>query len=96
MTSEATTSRSGLRWGPIVMHAGLVIAALAMVFPFIWMVLTSVKTLGQLLNAPLSLLPDPFTWDNYINSWNAVAFPLAYWNSAYIAVHMYRGMPYRD
>lgn len=86
MTSEATTSRSGLRWGPIVMHAGLIIAALAMVFPFIWMVLTSVKTLGQLLNAPLSLLPDPFTWDNYINSWNAVAFPLAYWNSAYIAV----------
>lgn len=68
------------------MHAGLIIAALAMVFPFIWMVLTSVKTLGQLLNAPLSLLPDPFTWDNYINSWNAVAFPLAYWNSAYIAV----------
>lgn len=37
-----------------------------MVFPFIWMVLTSVKALGQLLNAPLSLLPDPFTWDNYI------------------------------
>ncbi|MFT4228118.1 carbohydrate ABC transporter permease [Micropruina sp.] len=87
MTSEATMSRrSSLRWGPIVMHAGLIIAALAMVFPFIWMVLTSVKTLGQLLNAPLSLLPDPFTWDNYINSWNAVAFPLAYWNSAYIAV----------
>lgn len=77
--------RSGLRWGPIVMHAGLIIAALAMVFPFIWMVLTSLKTLGQLLNAPLSLLPDPFTWDNYINSWNAVPFPLAYWNSAYIA-----------
>ena len=78
--------RSGFHWGPIVMHAGLIIAALAMVFPFIWMVLTSVKTLGQLLNAPLSLLPDPFTWDNYVNSWNAVAFPLAYWNSGYIAV----------
>lgn len=67
------------------MHAGLIIAALSMVFPFVWMVLTSVKTLGQLLNAPLSLLPDPFTWDNYVNSWNAVPFPLAYWNSAYIA-----------
>ena len=42
MTSEATTPRPGLRWGPIVMHAGLIIAALAMVFPFIWMVLTYV------------------------------------------------------
>lgn len=62
MTSEALSPRrSGVRWGPIVMHAGLIIAGLAMVFPFIWMVLTSVKTLGQLLNAPLSLLPDPFT-----------------------------------
>ena len=35
---------------------------------------------------PLSLLPDPFTWDNYIKSWEAVRFPLAYWNSGYIAV----------
>lgn len=67
------------------MHVGLVIAALAMVFPFIWMVLTSLKTLSQLLNAPLSLLPDPWTLDNYVNSWNAVAFPQAYWNSFYIA-----------
>ncbi len=87
MTSEALSPRrSGVRWGSIVMHAGLIIAGLAMVFPFIWMVLTSVKTLGQLLNAPLSLLPDPFTWDNYIKSWEAVPFPLAYWNSGYIAV----------
>ncbi|HMQ39011.1 MAG TPA: carbohydrate ABC transporter permease [Micropruina sp.] len=86
MTSEAAApGRRAIKWGAIAMHAGLIIAALAMVFPFAWMVLTSVKTLGQLLNAPLSLLPDPFTWDNYINSWNAAPFPLAYWNSAYIA-----------
>ena len=86
MTTEAATpDRPRIKWGPVAMHVGLVIAALAMVFPFIWMVLTSLKTLSQLLNAPLSLLPDPWTLDNYVNSWNAVAFPQAYWNSFYIA-----------
>jgi multiple sugar transport system permease protein len=40
-----------------VLHIVLVVAGLAMVFPFIWMLLTSFKTLPQLLNDPLSFLP---------------------------------------
>ena len=89
MTSERVTA-PGLGGGrhpigSVLMHLGLIIAALAFVFPFIWMVLTSLKTLSQLLNAPLSFWPDPWTIENYVKSWNAVPFPLAYWNSFYIA-----------
>ncbi|MCW5954239.1 MAG: hypothetical protein KIT69_18470, partial [Propionibacteriaceae bacterium] len=49
------------RIGPVILHVVLIVAGVSMVFPFIWMVLTSFKTLPQLLNEPLSLWPNPWT-----------------------------------
>lgn len=72
--------------GKVVLHVILTVAALAMVFPFVWMLLTSFKTLPQLLDDPLSLLPDPWTTANYVKAWTSVPFGQAYWNSAYICV----------
>ncbi len=69
-----------------VLHVVLAVAGIAMVFPFIWMLLTSFKTLPQLLNDPLSFLPKPFTLQNYVDAWNDAPFAQAYWNSIYIAV----------
>ncbi|OZB80824.1 carbohydrate ABC transporter permease [Microbacterium sp. 13-71-7] len=74
------------RTSATILHVVLVVAGLAMVFPFIWMLLTSFKTLPQLLKNPLSVLPSPWTFDNYVQAWNAVPFAQAYLNSAYIAV----------
>ncbi|KHK96253.1 sugar ABC transporter permease [Microbacterium mangrovi] len=68
------------------MHVVLVLAGLLFVFPFVWMILTSFKTLPQLLKQPLSFLPRPFTFQNYIDAWNAVPFAQAYFNSFYIGV----------
>jgi len=72
--------------GRVLIHVALVAAGLAMVFPFLWMLLTSFKTLPQLLQDPLSLWPDPWTIDKYVDAWNAVPFGQAYVNSIYICV----------
>ncbi|WP_401000442.1 carbohydrate ABC transporter permease [Agromyces sp. GXQ0307] len=72
--------------GRILIHTALVVAGLAMVFPFLWMLLTSFKTLPQLLQDPLSLWPDPWTVEKYVDAWNAVPFGQAYLNSIYICV----------
>lgn len=69
-----------------VLHIGLVVGGLAMVFPFLWMLLTSLKTLPQLLQDPLSFWPAPWTIQNYIDAWNAAPFAQAYANSIYITV----------
>ncbi|MEV7619034.1 carbohydrate ABC transporter permease [Microbacterium sp. NPDC089321] len=74
------------RRGPVLLHIILIVAGISMVFPFIWMVLTSFKTLPQLLQNPLEFLPNPWTVDNYSEAWNAVPFGQAYLNSAYITV----------
>ncbi|WP_082569098.1 carbohydrate ABC transporter permease [Microbacterium sp. Root180] len=79
-------ARSKRRFGSIALHVALVVAGIAMVFPFVWMLLTSFKTLPQLLQDPLKFLPDPWTLDNYTEAWTAVPFGQAYLNSIYIAV----------
>ncbi|MFL4474116.1 carbohydrate ABC transporter permease [Paeniglutamicibacter sp. MACA_103] len=68
------------------LHLVLVIAGLAMVFPFLWMIVTSLKGLPQLLQDPLSFWPEPWTFSNFADAWNAVPFGQAYLNSLYIAV----------
>ncbi len=55
-----------------------------MVFPFLWMLLNSFKTLQQLLTRPLSFLPQPWLFSNYADSWHAMPFGQAYVNSLYI------------
>lgn len=68
------------------LHIVLLAAGIAMVFPFLWMIATSLKGLPQLLQDPLSFWPDPWTWSNFTDAWNAVPFAQAYLNSLYIAV----------
>ncbi|MFD6053638.1 carbohydrate ABC transporter permease [Agromyces sp. NPDC060279] len=85
------TGKGKRRLGQTMLHALLVVGGLAMVFPFLWMLLTSFKTLPQLLKDPLSVLPQPWTFDNYADAWNAVPFGQAYLNSLYIAALVVAG-----
>lgn len=78
--------RAKRRLNSTLLHALLIAGAVVMVFPFVWMLLTSFKTLPQLLKDPLSFIPDPWTFDNYAEAWTAVPFGQAYLNSIYIAV----------
>lgn len=84
MTADLVVARR--RTGAVVLHVVLAAAGIAMAFPFVWMLLTSLKTLKQLLQDPLSFWPDPWTFDNYVNAWNAVPFAQAYLNSLYIVL----------
>lgn len=72
-------------------HAVLVILGLAMVAPFIWMVLSGFKTLPQLLTDPLSVIPTPWTTENFTEAWDALPFGRAYFNSFYITVSIVFG-----
>jgi len=82
----ARTGRAGARLRVTLIHVVLVVVGVAMVFPFVWMLLTSLKTLPQLLQDPLSFWPKPWTFDNFIDAWNAAPFARAYANSIYITV----------
>lgn len=70
----------------IALHVTIALLSAVMFFPFVWMFLASFKTLPQLLTAPLSLWPEPWTVSNFFEAWNALPFSRAYLNSLYITV----------
>lgn len=85
-TAAPGPSRTADRARRAVIHAVLLVCGFAMVFPFIWMLVTSFKTLPQLLQDPLSFWPKPWTFDNFSKAWEAAPFAQAYANSIYITV----------
>ncbi len=69
----------------IVIHLFLIIGAIVMAAPFLWMLVTSLETTQQAFSVPPSWIPNPFVWDNYPQSLNALPFNLAYMNSFIVA-----------
>ncbi len=86
-----TTMSASRTRTPVGVHLALGAGAFVMVAPFLWMLLTSTKTLQQILQDPLSVIPHPFTLQNYVDAFQAVSFPRAYFNSLYIGAIVVAG-----
>lgn len=57
-----------------------------MVFPFVWMLSTSLKTVGAIAEMPPKLIPNPIDFSNYSTAWNKVNFGRYTLNSFIIVV----------
>jgi multiple sugar transport system permease protein len=71
------------RPGAVALHVVLGIGSLAMVAPLVWMVLSSLKSLPELLHAPPSLLPHHLLPSNYPNALKAAPF-LTYFRNSFV------------
>lgn len=63
----------------------IVMAALAL-FPFLWMISTSLKGAEEAFAYPPKLIPEVFQWGNYKKAMTALPFAGAYLNSLKLAV----------
>lgn len=62
--------------------------ALILIFiliPFIWAVITSFKTKDVITGMNISLLPNPVTFENYVNVWKVSKFSSYFINSLYVS-----------
>ncbi|OQY30014.1 MAG: hypothetical protein B6244_01775 [Candidatus Cloacimonetes bacterium 4572_55] len=64
-------------------HIILILGAVTMVLPFFWMVITSFKTIGEVISST-SWVPNQINLDNYIEAWEIVPFPRYFFNTAII------------
>ena len=53
-----------------------------MVFPFVWLVLTSLRDRNTVFSGPF--FPRSLTGEAYVNAWTSIGFPLHFWNSLWI------------
>ena len=57
-----------------------------MLFPFFWMLTTSLKTEAEALRVPPLWIPVSFQWENYILAWNAAPFGRYFFNSFFMSI----------
>ncbi len=73
------------------LHAVLYVLALVTVAPFLWMLLTSFKELGDILTYPPRWLPEKFVIENYLGAFQAAPFGRFYFNSLFVAASVTLG-----
>ena len=78
-------TRTRLTPGKLALLVVLGIIALAFIFPFVWMLLTSFKTEGDVFRFPPQLLPEVWTLDAYIDIWQRVPMAQFFKNSVLFA-----------
>ncbi len=69
----------------IVIHFVLIATSVAMIVPFIWMVLTSLKTQTQATQIPIVIFPTEFRWESYKEAFEQSDFSHYYLNTAFSA-----------
>jgi multiple sugar transport system permease protein len=78
--------RSPLRRLLSALGLGLVIlAGLVVIFPFVWMLLTSLKTPEEIFGDPGNLLPSMFNFEAYVTIWSELPFARLFLNSVIFA-----------
>ena len=65
----------------LIIHIVLVIGSFIMIFPFIWMILTSFKSNGESLLIPPTFLPKEWLVENYTEVTRTLPFGALYFNT---------------
>lgn len=56
------------------------------IFPFLWMISTSLKYDAQVFTNPIQWIPNPVNWNNYLRVWKDIPFLTYYKNTAIVSV----------
>lgn len=81
--SPTRTAHRLFDWGLLIRFAVLTLFALAMLLPFLWQALTSVKALSDVDGA---IWPSSWHLDNYLKVFQQIPFGRYYLNSVFVAV----------
>jgi multiple sugar transport system permease protein len=86
---SAPASESGLidrgSKHPVLLHVALLAGLILMVGPFVWMIISSFKTTGELRQLPPTFIPEEPTLTNYRDLFDRLDFPRYFFNSTVVA-----------
>lgn len=82
--------RVGRYLGKAILYLVLIFGAVIFIFPFFWMISTSLMTLGETITRVM--LPKVPQWQNYVTAWNEAKFSKYFLNSTLIALGTIAGL----
>jgi multiple sugar transport system permease protein len=84
---SSASYRARSRVFSLLKHAGLIAVSLVMIYPLIWLVVSSFKPNDEIFR-DLSIFTTNLTVENYVNGWNDLQFPFSTFllNSSVISI----------
>lgn len=79
----ARSIRGGTNTGA---HVVLIIASLAMLFPFVWQIKLSISTEAEIMSVPPNFWPSGVEWANYVEVFQRLPFLNQFWVSVAITL----------
>ena len=67
--------------GKAVTYAALILGSVIMIFPFVWMLLTSSKTIPESIAVPPVIFPSHWMLDNFVEAVESLPFVSMYFNT---------------
>ncbi|MGW4385350.1 carbohydrate ABC transporter permease [Streptomyces sp. NPDC004685] len=72
--------------GRVALYVLLVIVAVAVLLPFIWMLVSSLKDDRDVFTVPIQWIPHEFKWSNFTSIWIRIPFAAYLGNSLFLSV----------
>jgi multiple sugar transport system permease protein len=66
---------------PSLRYIVLIFFSLLVAFPLVWMLISSVKPLDEIITIPIKWIPSQFRWQNYVEAWKWDNFDRFFVNS---------------
>jgi multiple sugar transport system permease protein len=79
--TKKSSKKNSKRTTKIVTYAALIFGSIIMIFPFVWMILTSFKTVSESMRVPPSILPDKIIFSNFVEAIESLPFVNMYINT---------------
>ncbi|WP_349899183.1 carbohydrate ABC transporter permease [Parafrigoribacterium soli] len=74
------------RLGRVIGYVVLIVGAVALLVPFFWMVMSSLKSPNEVFSVPVVWIPDTFVWSNYVDIWAKADIVTWIRNTLFLAV----------
>ena len=71
--------------GSALLHAFVVLLAIAFLFPFFWMLSNAIRSNGEVLATPPRLLPSEWQWGNFVEAFSHLPFGQFFLNSMFVS-----------
>ncbi len=69
-----------------LIYITLIVICFIMATPFIWMIVSSLKTSGEIWQYPPEFLPKTFKWSNYLEAWKSLPFDRFFLNTLIVTI----------
>jgi ABC-type glycerol-3-phosphate transport system permease component len=85
-SSASRKSKQRRRFIMVLTNLILLAGGILWMYPFLWTLGSSFKSVDGFFNEGLNIIPREFEWSNYVNAWNEASFGQYFFNTVFVTI----------